>query len=481
MTKFNKPTVNTRKTHNYEGGSAYKLTPKLELYSLVCTTLLQDKFYTKSSKDFKRVKDLVQKVSPEFVAKLAIYAREKMYLRSIPMVLTVELAKIHKGTNLVSKLVKRVIQRVDEITEMLSYYQQANNRRGAKKLNKLSKQIQKGIAYSFTKFDEYQFGKYNRDNEVKLKDALFLSHAKPFNTEQKELFKKIVEDTLAVPYTWEVELSKLGQQKFEDEKAKKKAFKEKWEEIIDSKKMGYMATMRNLRNIIEAGVSTEHINNIASYLSNPVAVSKSKQLPFRFYVAYKQLMNLSSPYINSILEALNEAIWLSVDNLIGINNTDTVLVAADDSSSMEGTVLRSIKWTELGILLGVLLRKKCKHVTFGLFSDNFRVHQIPGNENVLEAVNKLMGETRPSGTQGWKVIHYANKSQYSYDKVYMFTDMQMWNISNRSYYSFNHDAGVQSEWVKYKKLHPQAELVLVDLSFMINHSLPNIPSTHVIV
>ncbi len=134
-------------------------------------------------------------------------------------------------------MVEKVVKRPDEITEMLSYYQIANERKGTKKLNKVSKQLQKGLAASFNNFDEYQFAKYNRDTEVKLRDALFLVHPKAKDETQQLLFNKIVNNELTVPYTWETELSALGQQKFETELAKRNAVKAKWEELINSKKL----------------------------------------------------------------------------------------------------------------------------------------------------------------------------------------------------------------------------------------------------
>ena len=180
---------------------------------------------------------------PYFVAQLAVYARQKMYLRSIPIVLAVELSKIHSGDNLVSRTVNGVIQRADEITELLAYYQVANKRVGAKKLNKLSKQVQKGIVMALNKFDAYQFAKYNRQTEVTFKDAIFLTHPKAKDDTQQMIFNQVIEDTLEAPYTWEVELSRLGQQKFKNEAAKQKAFTAQWETLIDSKKLGYMASV----------------------------------------------------------------------------------------------------------------------------------------------------------------------------------------------------------------------------------------------
>ena len=83
MSKFN--TKNTTVTKNHEGAKAYSLSSEMELYSLVCTSILSNKFYESETEQMDRIKQLISKVSPEFVAKLAVYAREKMYLRSTPL------------------------------------------------------------------------------------------------------------------------------------------------------------------------------------------------------------------------------------------------------------------------------------------------------------------------------------------------------------------------------------------------------------
>ncbi len=158
------PYHTVKETENHEGGMAFNQSKEMALYSLVCTMGLGSKYYEGEDEQMERLKWLIKANDPMFVAKLAVYAREKMYLRSIPLVITVELAKIHRGGDLISRLTQRVIQRADEITEILAYYQAANGRIGeTKKLGKLSNQIKKGIRMVFEsgKFNEYQFGKWS--------------------------------------------------------------------------------------------------------------------------------------------------------------------------------------------------------------------------------------------------------------------------------------------------------------------------------
>jgi len=336
--KFNLLTKKRMVTQNYEGAKAYIMSGEMELYSAVATTGLNDSFYEKKDERLARIRQLVAQNDPEFVARLAAYARQSLHLRSIPMVLAVELAKSNAGKPWLRKTVNAVVQRADEITELLAYYQKSNERKELKKLNKLSKQLQKGLADSFNKFDEYQMAKYNKMTEVKLRDALFLVHPKAKNAEQQEIFNRIVRDELKTPYTWETELSALGQMQFASEAEKAICFREKWEELIDSGKVGYMALLRNLRNIVEAKVSTGHIHKVCSVLSDPVAVANSKQLPFRFLSAYREIKKLDAKYVSMILDSLEKAVLLSVVNLKGFDGKDSVLIACDVSGSMQKAV-----------------------------------------------------------------------------------------------------------------------------------------------
>lgn len=174
----------------------------MELYTAVVTASLSDKFYEAGSEQMNRILELVSKVSPEYVAKLAVYTRTEMHLRSVPLLLVVALAKAHSGDDLVARTVEHVVQRADEIMELLMCYQLLNPSEGRKKLGRLSHQIQCGLQRAFNNFDEYQFAKYNRGNlEVKLRDALFIVHPKAKDDAQQSIFNKIVEDKLSVPYT----------------------------------------------------------------------------------------------------------------------------------------------------------------------------------------------------------------------------------------------------------------------------------------
>ena len=189
--KFNLLNKAQKQVTNYEGAKAFVMSAEMELYTAVVTWSLDDSFYEKNEERMNRIRGLIAQCEPLFVAKLAVYARTKMYMRSVPLVLVTELAKLHSGDNLVARVTDKVIGRADEITELLACYELLNKRKGTKKLNRLSKQMQKGLTSAFNRFDEYQFAKYNRDGAIKLRDALFLVHPKAKDELQQLLFNKM--------------------------------------------------------------------------------------------------------------------------------------------------------------------------------------------------------------------------------------------------------------------------------------------------
>lgn len=456
MARFNTSARGATKTVNHEGAAAHKLPVELDLYSAAVTTMLSNKFYEGSDDRLSRIRELVKKAKPEFVARLAVYAREQMYLRSLPLVLAVELAAVHKGDVLVSKMVNRIVQRPDEITELLAFYEKKNGREGTKRLNKISKQIQKGLANAFNRFDEYSFAKYNRDGAIKLRDALFLVHPKATTEEKQVLFDKIASETLGTPLTWEVELSK-GNDK-----------KETWEMLIDTDALGYMATLRNLRNILDAGVSSERIHEVARRLADPSAVAKSKQFPFRFFSAYREIEENTSSQTSVLLNALEEALIASAENITGFDSDTKVLIASDVSGSMTSPVSEKskIEMYDIGIVLSMLLQHRSKNVVTGIFGDTWKIKNFP-KTGILGNVCRMrdLADEVGMSTNGHLVIQDLIDRKEVVDKVMFFTDMQLWDSSSNFGWGDLDIGGqpISKLWPRYKKIAPNAKLYLFDL------------------
>ena len=474
---FNEILKDEKNVQNHESAEAFKLQPELELYTAVCTMALQDKFYETSKEQINRIVALIEKVDAAFVAKLAVYVRREMYLRSIPLFLVVELARMHNGDNLVSRTIEKVIMRADDIMELLMCYQWRNPKEGVKKLNKLSHQVRLGLQSAFNKFDEYQFAKYNRGGlEVKLRDALFIVHPKAKDEAQQKIFDKIANDTLATPYTWETELSALGTQSFEDDGARRAAFRAKWTELIVSGKLGYMALLRNLRNILEADVDAEIINNVADRLCDPHEVMRAKQFPFRYFSAYRELKTLSSVNAPTIMDAIDDAVAHSAANISGFSNDTKVFIACDMSGSMERPISfkSKIQYYEVGNMLAMLLQSRCQKVITGIFANEWKVVNYP-HKSILgntDALSARIGEVGHA-TYGGKPLEWLINERVVVDKVMFFTDCQFWGVSDFGKYFLG-------LWNEYKKIAPNARLYLFDLVGY-GHSPIEIPRNDVVL
>jgi 60 kDa SS-A/Ro ribonucleoprotein len=192
----------------HEGAPARVLTAEQALRRSVLACMLWEReFYEDGAEIAERIRTLVPQVAADRVAALAVEARERMKLRHVPLLLVREMARYASHRALVAETLSRVIQRADELTEFVAIYW-ADRKTGGKQ--PLSGQVKKGLAAAFVKFDEYALAKYDRAAQVRLRDVLFLSHAKPVDAAQAELWKRLAQNELVTPDTWEVALSAAG-------------------------------------------------------------------------------------------------------------------------------------------------------------------------------------------------------------------------------------------------------------------------------
>src|SRR3984957_2491992 len=264
MSRLNFRAWMDRKLTHEGAPAALHLTIEQQLRRSVLSCLLWEKeFYEDGQSIADRIVALAEQAPPAMVAALAVEARTTFNLRHVPLLLIAVLAKTGAGTRLVSETIERTIQRADELSEFLAIYWRNGK-------TPLSAQVKKGLAASFKKFDAYQLAKYDRGNVIRLRDVLFLSHAKPANDDQQHLWRQLVDNELTSPDTWEVALSGGA-----DKKAT-------FERLIRERKLGYLALLRNLRNMVSAGCDLGLVRE--AILARKGA---DRGLPFRYIAAGK--------------------------------------------------------------------------------------------------------------------------------------------------------------------------------------------------
>ena len=385
MARLNIP---TKPVYTHEGARAQLVSPALELKRTVCACLLwEDTFYESGIDVADRIKFLIPLVAPDTVAQLAVDAREMYKLRHVPLLIVREMARLDSHKYLVSDTLKRVIQRPDELAEFLAIYWKDGRQT-------LSAQVKKGLAAAFRKFNAYQLAKYNRDNEIKLRDVLFLCHAKPKDQEQDVLWKGLIDNTLPVPDTWEVALSSG-----EDKKAA-------WERLLSERKLGGLALLRNLRNMVKAGVDANLIKQSLGYMRT------DRILPFRFISAAKYVPDYECWIEQAMLRSLAE-----VEKLPG----KTALLI-DGSGSMFGTKLSEksdLDRFEAAAALAIMARELCEKCMVSVFSYN----PIPvPSRHGFALRDALYLNAERGGTHTGSAVEYMNN--LGYDRIIVFTDEQ---------------------------------------------------------
>lgn len=446
---------NSLKTVNQDSFPAYKMNDKLELVTRAATSFWKEpKFYGEAdeqAKEFIELAERVAKQDTEFVFKLAVYCRNVLKLRTVSVVLfviasnysnpinkvlenpgKVKLTKKEAAqTGLARKYAERVIVRADEVMEAVAFQIE---HKGSKA--KFPKNLQRGLADVLLSFDEYELAKYDRPGSVKLRDAIILLHPKPKTKVKAALLKRALEGQLKTPKTWEVEISTKG------------STKANWEKIMPE--LHYMALLRNCRNFLEKGVKMRHV---LARISNPEEVAKSKQLPFRFLSAYRELQEVSSPDTNDALEAVASAFDASMVNVAELKGTTVVLV--DHSGSMEGAVSEKSKVSrfDAACALAAIVNAKSKKSNVLCFSEDFKVVNLRKGAGI--DVIQLLKTCMPfGGTNTGRVMQFLVDSKLKADRVILLTDEQQ-----------NEGDPVGQVWSEYRnKVNPEAVLYSVDLA-----------------
>lgn len=397
------------RVYTHEGGRAVNVNALLQLRrSVLACMLWESNFYESGEEVATRIKSLIAQCEPTDVMDLAIEARHGMKLRHVPLLLAREMARLPNHKALVAHTLDAIVDRPDELTEFLAIYWKDGKQ-------PISAQVKKGLSRAFNKFSEYAFAKYDRDAVVKLRDALFLAHAKPADVKKRytkierkevregerkhkltpgeELFRKIVDRELETPDTWEVALSSGADKR------------ETFERLIAENKLGALALLRNLRNMQESGVPRNVVGDALAQ------IKVERVLPFRFIAAARAVPaweDLIEPAMLRCLEGRDQMVGKTV-LLIDISGS------MSDPISHKSDLLR----VDAACGLAILARELCEEVEVWTFS-NHTVPVPPRRGFALR--DAIMSSQEQSGTYLGQALHTINTRNQ--DRTIVITDEQ---------------------------------------------------------
>jgi 60 kDa SS-A/Ro ribonucleoprotein len=537
MARLNKKTSITknlarhpRATRNYEGALAF--TPDLYTdVTLRFASMLmgEKKFYKEvdpttgaveaENQDdifLKQIRTMLEH-DPEYVLKLAVFARHELYLRQAPTVALVEASLHPKARAFVRAAGKYVLKRPDQMAEALAYLIAVNGNIGNQDRDasydktedhNLPHSLKMAFRDKLEYMREHDFAKYLQlDQAIKLRDVMKLAYPNPHrrfgvrecrggecgipeHNSRTIMFKSVIENTIAPADTWNSHMIAAG--------SKHKPTKEDWQ--IALKKMPIFALVRNLRNLLENKVE---MADAIELLTKPEAIKGSMMFPFRFYEAWYMIkeqmarkydrtyrsmritkVNLDNhPQYTDVLDALQTAMDLAVENIPTIPGVTAIF--ADNSGSMyqdklsEYTIID--RATAANVAMAVAARA-CEKAHLFVFAENIKRVSVSKRDGVLTNVKEIaqVGRTVGSSTFGYKTIELLSKEGIEVDRIMPVSDFQMYSetairsVGNKNVrlndpriygWSTGHDQVMfAAEWIKYKRAHPQTYLYPVDMA-----------------
>lgn len=446
---------------NFEGGDSYKLNPKHELISLMVSGF-DNTFYEKLSDREIRFSDLIKdlaKKDPEFVAKTLIYTRSVVGQRSVTHFGSTVLAPYLSGTELGKRFYSKrdrksqkggIIHRLDDMLEIVACYLAMNPNKP------LPNAMKKGFKSALESADTYELAKYQgKGKSVSMVDIVNLVHPKP-SSEMVETFKKLMTGELKQFNTVEdknTESGKIISQKLKSgeltkEQAEvelKEAKEDNFKELIEKKTIGYLALLRNLRNILKTSSNDDLIGNTCRLLTDEKFIKKSLVFPHQIDLALEVLLgefSSSSMEVRKILSALNTAYELSIPNLTELFAHGKTAVVFDTSGSMSSSIKleggkqgRASALDKAALIAATLVK--------GINADAYQFADrcLEVSYNPLDSVNTIKSgflsqKGRAGGGTNFNSIF--NTIGSNYDRVFVISDEQGASVLEKSAYKNMH-------------------------------------------
>lgn len=411
MSKLNvKPAPFTETTHG--GAKAVRATPYQQLRRSVLSCLLwEDEFYEEGETISSRILKLVEQVPLDKVGALAIEARTKFNLRHISLLL-LSAAAMCGSKSLDRKVLDhsiypQVIQRADELAELLAIHAKLNGTTPDKIKKHIPWQMKRGLAAAFNNFDEYQLAKYDREGVVRLRDVLILCHAKPRDTAQEALWKRLLDSELKTPDTWEVALSGGADKK------------ETFTRLINEGQLGYFALIRNLRKMTETKVDPKLIRQAILARKN----GAHRILPFRFITAAKHAPQYESE--------LDTSMMISLKDQPKLKGKTVIIIDVSASMGLALSVKGELDRAHSACAIAAIAREMCEdpviYATAG--SDASRVHKtalIPNRHGMalIEAIWGMSAKLGGGGIFLKQAMDYVANNETTADRCIVITDEQ---------------------------------------------------------
>lgn len=413
--------------------------------------------------------EIAEGPNPEDLLIVARWLRHEMNIRATPQALLVVASRLESTKQFVRAYAPVIAVRPDEIKTCMLMHRFFFGMKSIKNC------LAQGLSDATSRFKERALLKYDGSGWPTWKDVLltlprgkgrplpkpladyFLKgevvdpQATPVIAARKELAKmdafdaKAKDLALKSMVNWEVLLSQFGKDK-----------KGVWEFLVENDLVGYMALMRNLRNMLQAGVGEKAVAMASRKIADRDEVLRSKQLPFRYLSAYNALAQAGGVADESDMSELLAAIELASNvSAENIRIPGVTAIFADGSGSMTTTSVSeksSVSCAQAaGVMAGIAAKSGDKAYLFE-FATDVRGVRFSKTDTVLSVAAKVAtgNGVNGHGTEAWKIPGVLLDKGLTPDRVVVLSDMQCWNSSFGGGWGYGGESrDLCDTWAKY--------------------------------
>jgi 60 kDa SS-A/Ro ribonucleoprotein len=453
--------VKASDTVNKAGGQAYSLSDKAALAQYAMTGCFNGTFYSSDKDQLTKTLELAAKVSPEFLAKLAVYSRQKGLMKDMPAVLAALVASREP------ELLVKIFSKVVDSPKMLRNFVQVirSNVSGRKSLGTRPKKL---IQAYLENLNDEQLFKADVGNDPSLQDIIKLVHPRPSNKNRNAMYAYLLDK--------EYNKGDLCQLACQFESFKKDLTgeipdvpfqmltalpltKDHWKSIANH--ATWTQVRMNLNTFARHGVleDSKLVSALAEKLSNPDQVRRAKVFPYQLFSAFQNIDDKVPAKLNI---ALQKAAEVACENIPEVNGK--VYVMVDVSGSMaspvtgnRGTVSSKMRCIDVAALVAAAILRKNPEAVVMPFDTRVHTAKMNPLDSIMTNAAYL-AKFGGGGTNCSLPLEHLNKDGATGDLVIYVSDNESWMDSGR----YN-ATSTMTAWQKFKARNPKAKLVCIDI------------------
>ncbi len=446
-------------TVNEAGGAAYALSPQHALVQLAVTGCLNNVYYAGAAEQLDKVLELAAKVDATFVAKTAIYSRERGHMKDMPALLLASLAK--RDVALFAKTFPRVVDNGKMLRNVVQILR--SGQVGRKSLGTRPKKM---VQAWLCNASEKQLLNASVGNSPSLADVVKMVHPKPTEAWRAAWFAWLIGrpfDAAHLPDATRV---------FEAYKKDRSGVvpdvpfqmltaldltTNQWTQV--AKNGSWQMVRQNLNAFARHGVfgSPEAVRAIADKLRDAQSIEKARVLPYQLLAAYK-----ATDASVQVREALQDAMEIALKNVPALEGS--VVVCPDVSGSMStavsgnrGTATSAVRCIDVAALVAAALLRKNPATVVLPFEQKVVQLSLNPRDSVMTNAAKLAG-VGGGGTNCSAPLALLNAQKASADLVVLVSDNESWMDNKRA-----GATQTMREWELFKQRNPNAKLVCIDI------------------